>query len=211
MTMKRLSYRTLKEDNLNRGLTLIELMLAIAIFSTIATMLYSVLFQGIKLWKKDTILKTENVEKRIVIEKFASDLRQSFIHQWVNFVGEADQIYFCGIEDGHLRKIRYLVNRSKRHSKLYLIRSQYKIYEDFEEKPDTSRPFSDVFEELSFQYGYWDPEEEQIVQHDHWEDNEALPKIVTLHYKINQESFQYTIIHPLGTLPEAGEYESETQ
>ncbi|MDP3981282.1 MAG: type II secretion system protein [Chlamydiota bacterium] len=192
------------------ALTLVELLLAITIFSIIATMLYSVLFQGISLWKRDTLLTTNLVEKRIVLEKIASDIRQSFIHQWVKFVGKADQIYFCKIDDGALSTIRYLVYHSRRSSKPLLIRESSSIIMPIhEDEIDASKPMSKLFDELSFAYGFWDAEEEKIVERNTWDDTDTLPQLILIHYKIDNHAYSYQVIHPLGVMPEPPETQEE--
>jgi hypothetical protein len=201
------------------GLTLIELLLATSLFVVLGTILYSILSQGIGLWKRSEKALDPSREERIILGKMAADIRGALIHQWVRFLGEADQIYFCGLrpfkEDPsgipRLTKIHYYVQEKDEGSKkrgLYL--SQYPVEQAFSDPPPPGRLISNLFENFHFEYGYWDPIEERIITQEQWNDPEKIPKVVILKGK-NQEEFSKTIVLPMGELIEFKEKEEEEE
>ncbi len=203
-----------------QGLTLVELLLAAALFSVIGAILYSILSQGIRLWQHSEKDRDKSSEERIVLSKIANDIRTASIHQWVRFVGEADQIYFCGLrhfnkEDAssplHLAKVNYYFLKSAKNSQkkgLYL--AEYPIEYSFSDTPPPGKLFSTLFKDFYFEYGYWDSEDEKIVMKKKWNDPKTLPRLVVLKAQSDQ-LFSKTVVLPSGELVEINEKDLEDE
>ncbi|OGW79806.1 MAG: hypothetical protein A3G33_02855 [Omnitrophica bacterium RIFCSPLOWO2_12_FULL_44_17] len=76
-----------------KGFSLIELLIAVSIISFLGVVIYSALSQGLKIWKRTTVEKPEiNVE--LMLEKFASDLRNASNNSIGRFAGEEKAVRF---------------------------------------------------------------------------------------------------------------------
>lgn len=190
-----------------KGLTLVELLLAAALFAVIGTILYSVLSQGVGLWQRSEKEKDKSSEERIVLEKMSNDIRTAFIHQWVHFMGHANEIYFCGLRRfdkdmapslSQLAKIHYSFLKSNQGSQkkgLYL--AEYPIQYQFSDSPPPGKLISTIFKDFYFEYGYWDSKEEKIVMKKKWDDPKKNPRMVVLRAESDRR-FSKTIILPVG-------------
>lgn len=82
------------------GWSLIELLIGLSIFALIATGVYTSLSVGISAWRRADLHTQRTQELRTVLEKMASDLRNSFptpgIDQtgWTPLEGKSDEISF---------------------------------------------------------------------------------------------------------------------
>ncbi len=209
-----------KQKRHQLGFTLIELLLAAALFSVIGAILYSILSQGIRLWQHSEKNRDKSSEERIVLSKMANDLRMASIHQWVHFVGEADQIYFCGLrhlnkEDTpdslQLAKVNYYFLKSAKSSQkkgLYL--AEYPIEYSFSDCPPPGKLFSTLFKDFQFEYGYWDPEAKKIIMRKKWNDPKTIPRLIVLKAQSDQ-LFSKTVVLPVGELIEVHEKDLEDE
>jgi len=202
-----------------RGLTLIELLLATSLFVVLGTILYSILSQGIVFLKRSESELDSHREERIILGKIAADVRVALIHQWVQFLGEADQIYFCGLRRmkdepsgiPRLSKIHYYVlEKDVGTQKKGLYLTEYPVEQSFLDSPPPGRRITDIFQDFHFEYGYWDPIDSKIITKEKWTDSEKIPRVVVLKGK-SQKEFVKTIILPLGELMEFKEKEEEEE
>jgi hypothetical protein len=200
-----------------RGLTLIELLLATSLFVVLGTILYSILSQGIVFLKRSESEIESSREERIILGKIATDVRVAFIHQWVKFLGEADQIYFCGLrrvkDDSfglpRLSKVHYyFLEKDEGAQKKGLYLTEYPIEQSFLDSPPPGRRITDIFENFHFEYGYWDPIDKKIITKEKWADPEKIPRVVVLKGKTDKE-FVKAVILSTGELMESQEKEEE--
>jgi len=206
--------KTPKSNKKRSGLTLIELLLATSLFAVAGTVLYSILSQGISVWERSQKDEDSASEERIVLERITADIRNSFTHSWVKFMGKADQIYFCGYrsppmdirdQEDVLFKIHYFFadeNNEEYRPGLYV--HEYPIQYSFSETPPKPRLLTESFGEFHFEFGYWSPLEEKIVYQEAWEDSKVLPKVIVMKGKATRE-FEKTIVLPMGELIELKE------
>jgi hypothetical protein len=211
-----MNLRVPKRSKNRLGLTLIELLLATSLFAVVGTVLYSILSQGISVWERSQKDDDSASEERIVLERISSDIRNSFTHSWVKFMGKADEIYFCGYKnplqdirnrEDVLFKIHYFFadeNNENYRPGLYV--EEYPIQFSFSETPPAPRLLTELFQEFRFEFGYWSPLEEKIIYQDTWRDSKTLPKVIVLKGKSSHE-FEKTIALPLGELIEFQEKE----
>jgi prepilin-type N-terminal cleavage/methylation domain-containing protein len=97
------------------GLTLIELLIVTSILAVTSMAVYSVFSSGIKIWQAATKSMPEE-DLAIFLEKFTSDLRNSFKFKDVNFVGTRSSVEFATLvnslrlESRSVGKIIYFYN-----------------------------------------------------------------------------------------------------
>lgn len=89
-----------KKKNKNQftvyGLTLIELLLAITIFSIVASVIYSSLRLGIVSWRRTEANLSRYQKIRYAINSLSEDLANAFMHKDIPFKGEEKSIEFAG-------------------------------------------------------------------------------------------------------------------
>lgn len=80
------------------GFTFVELLVAVTIFSLIATGIYAALHAGIKLWRRGDVLTAENQAARTVFHFVSSDLRNAVNYfPEVPFEGGSSQLSFMAL------------------------------------------------------------------------------------------------------------------
>ncbi len=108
-----------------KSFTLIELLIAITIFSVVAVSVYSVFSTGVKLWYKTSPLVQANQSARYFFNTISSDLKNTvpYLKKGVNFEGEGQRISFmtvvnCSGEDkssgAEVARVTYYLDRSKK-------------------------------------------------------------------------------------------------
>lgn len=201
-----------------KGLTLIELLLAVALFSVAGTILYSILSQGLGIWKRAEQDRETGSEEQIILKSLARKIRSGFAHSWVQFAGRADEIYFCGMkwpgfkdapEISRLEKIHYHFQKDDEGGKskgLYL--SEYPIEQSFAETPPPEKLVTKIFKDLRFEYGYWDKQEKKMITKELWTKPKEVPKVIIIKATSNKE-FTKTVVNPYGVLSEFEEAQDE--
>lgn len=158
--------------NKKRNFTLIELLIAISLFAVVVTALYSALSVGVISWKRGDEGTNLHQKARIILETMVSDIRNCVYFSYIQFVGQAQEIYFPmtivvteatkkakGVFDTNIFKVTYLLQRGSYRDKYKtLMRKQ----ETFLESLDSNvRPkeFASGIADLSFEYIYKTDEE----------------------------------------------------
>ena len=209
-----LMHRKKKKLKAIHALTLIELLLAISLFSVISTILYSMLSNGVMIWKRSEMERDQSSEERIILGKMALDIRNAFIHSWIKCLGEAQAIYFTALRQvksasppgiSRLVKIHYyFLEKDKDAQKQGLYLAQYPIEERYSESHPKGRLISTLFKEFHIKYGYWDSTQEKVTYRDKWNQPEKLPRIVLLEGRTTVP-FSRMIVLPLGEMIELDE------
>ena len=81
----------------SRGFTLVELLIALTIFSIIAVSVYSVFRAGIKLWKGNNAAFDADRTARLFFDTAASDMRNAFIYPGMDITGASDSFSFTAL------------------------------------------------------------------------------------------------------------------
>jgi prepilin-type N-terminal cleavage/methylation domain-containing protein len=140
----------------SRGFTFLEMLIALTIFSLIATSLYGALHGGIKLWTEENLQIAENQNLRVFFDTFTHDLRNAvpfskiepeFLEDKLVFpafvrVVEADKTHM------EIAKVRYTLDSQKKA----LTRSQAAVKEGFNIDDLKAVRLLDHLERLTFSY-----------------------------------------------------------
>lgn len=180
----------------NRSLTLIELLVAISIFSIVAIVIYSTFTTGIIGWKKGEAAISLFHEIRLGMDMISREIRNQVPYNGVRFVGKADELYFISSipfpEEGEeeyrrLAKIRYFLKQDKDRLMLFRERRWFPYVEGTSEDTDTTKLLSDM-RALAFQYG--EKEGDTLVWNDTWQNTERWPVAVKIDLSIGGEVSQ---------------------
>ena len=213
--------KTKMHKNKKAGLTLIELLIGITIFSVIAASLYSNLNTGIYIWKRSKTDISENRAVLYLFNKLRYDLQSAVSFSSIQFVGEADNLYFCSLQEDlnnpkliELKKIEYTLT-NKNESDIHLTRKLQHISNAISTDPqpmDKEKHFKNV-KNIQFEYSYIDTENEILVWMPYWTQKDVLPKYIRIFWEfrnppINTKTTQ-TIYIPTGSLTPIPEDEEE--
>ena len=190
----------------DKGFTLIETILAVAIISVIALAVYSTFNQGIRLWQRLT-QRTPVSELNIVFEKISSDLRNSFKFSGINFVGGEDNIAFATViltankdeenvltvgEVGYFFDVRTgSLNRQQRN-----------YNQVCQNKPTLLRQMLNNVKSLSFQYYCYNLAQETYIWKNNWqagevEEERSIPLAVRMRLEFDDNTKEERIIRTI--------------
>lgn len=193
-----------------KGLSLIEMLIAVSILSFIGLVLYTVFYQGTKLWQRSLLMKPD-IESGIVFEKMAHDLRSAYSAQMGSFDGKAARVEFyaysrSALEDstGETRidrpaKVQYLYDAGTR--RLYRGEETYikmLAFLKLESAPLELSPLADNLKDCRFEYYHEDINKKIYQWKDFW-DSPCPPKAirVSLRFDDQKETVFHTKIIPL--------------
>ncbi len=194
--------------NKTNAFTFVELLITIAIFSLLTLALYSSLSTGIIIWKRS---KTEVQSLRTIRYLYAqtrNDLESAVSFSMLNFVGSADQFYFCSLSqtDIHtelkqLSKVEYQL--AKQGNKvLGLSRTITNIQQGITENSESLSPnkiFMSEVQGMKLEYAYYDANTEKIAWLDSWKEENTLPPAIKFTWKIttrdNETNTYFQYIH----------------
>ena len=225
------TFRKYKEGSAMRrhkGFTLLELLLALSIFSIIAVCLYSVFAGGIRVWRKQEEGFKYAHTTRLALDRMAKELRNAINYsvpattgmgaednQGLRFIGEKDKFSFITVTDGEIAKVSYLFSakggENARFQNGVLKRIIVLQKEGFKEENQKEDVLVADIDELSFEYAYeGEGKDSPAIWADSWgEEGQAkIPKgvRVTLEFdkgakdQNKKEIFRKTVFIPTGSL-----------
>ena len=175
------------------GFTLIETLLVVAISSVVALAIYSTFNSGLKIWQRLT--KKEQVsDLNIFFEKISYDLRNSFKFSGIEFVGKQDSIGFASLVMAQIGQQQRALGVGQAGycfdaQTESLNRWQLNYSELYQNKPAHLRQILNNVKALSFQYYYYDPEEEAYMWKDLWiENEEGIPLAVRIKMEFGKDA-----------------------
>lgn len=148
--------------------------------SVVALAIYSTFNSGIKIWQR-LIQGMPAEDLNIFFEKISNDLRNSFGFSGIEFVGEQNSISFATLvltEMGQkeralsIGEVGYCFDAQTET----LSRWQANYSQVYQNKSTLLRQMMSNVKSLSFQYYYYDPEEEAYIWKDVWQEQEEAEK-----------------------------------
>lgn len=200
--------RVLQRDD--TGFTLMELLLAITLFSIIAVAIYSALAVGIKVHKRGSSIGGDYNDLALAFSVAARDLRTAIHINNIYLVEESQMLYFFSVQpaqDGtrELYKITYTWEKEKDYYALLRLR------ETFIDSQQTVHPKGDELldgiSRIVFDYGYLKKGrrgDEELQWKGDWKE-EAMPKLVRFQTEKEGEKFNKLIYCPAGKMGEVKE------
>lgn len=190
-----------KGQKSRRAFTLVELLIASAIFALVSVAVYSTFNSGMNVWRR---VKEVNIEQRKIVlklEKLAREIRQTFKYENIGFAGDKEKIYFAQVLDSELVRITYSFDKDKKT----LSRGVNSLEEILEEKEDKEKKLEPEYTaylsniaDLSFSYFYFDTEENAHLWKEEWKEEEGLPLAIKLEIETQDEkNYAETIFIPV--------------
>lgn len=209
--------------------TLLELLIALSLFATIAVAIHSALSVGMQTWKRGDQGSNMHQKARIVMDSLVSDIRRCVYFSYIQFVGTAHDIYFPvaipvtdadkkvrGVFDTNLFKITYLLDRrSYRDKYKTLMRKQETFLQSLEPTKVKPKEFAGGIASIEFEYAFKmneedvDYQDDIIIWEDEWKVKDKIPQFVRVRIEmiddIDAESkkpltYTRTVYIPQGTL-----------
>jgi len=183
----------------NKGLTVIELLVALTIFAIVAVAIYSVFSTGIIGWKKGEAAVSLFQEIRLSLDSIAREMRNQVSYNEVKLVGKADEVYFISVipfpEEGkseymRLAKIKYFLEERENNLSLFRERVWVPSLEEVSEEEIDKMKLISGIKSFDFQYGEKEVEEEEatLTWQSEWEDKENGLQAIKISLSIGGES-----------------------
>jgi prepilin-type N-terminal cleavage/methylation domain-containing protein len=203
------------------GFTLIEILIAITIFSVVALSLYSTFFSAIAVWRRSEALNRVYQEARWSLEVIANELHNAIVLDYTDrypdftaFEGSSDKISFLSLSDSGIKQISYLLENENSE---YSLKRQETAFTDALQnysKEQLIETFTNLACEggLKFSYAYSAVDsEDDVVWQDNWQDDQNLPKGIKIELALRNPSspdakitFNKTIFIPCGIIFDSG-------
>jgi len=188
-----------RKINIRRAMTLVELLITTALVAVISLAIYSTLNSAIKIWSKvQQAIPEEDVV--IFLERFTSDLRNTFAFAGINFLGEDEKLEFPTLvlsprmNNRTVGKVVYYYDSGK--WQLARQQSDYSgVYS--QESPQALQVLANV-RRLKFLYYDYDPQKKEYFWEDEWS-KEKLPLAVRVEFELsgNSRLFRKTVNIPV--------------
>jgi len=194
----RLLRRTSKIIQKNRlGFTLVEIIVAVTIFSIIAAAIGSSFVSGLKIWDRARNTDLTRIDFLLTFEKVTRDIRQSVNVPLIGFVGTTTQFSFPVLSDNSIVKVTYRFEPSEK--KLICRRSLLKDVSDKCVETGAEEKDMLVLDELAFDYFYYDSDKKifKWSEQDGWIKEQGIPVAVRLRGKFKNAEFTKTTFIPI--------------
>lgn len=216
----------IKQIKYNSGITFIEMLIGLTIFSIIAASLYSVFFSSTSAWKRSEDLNRVNQEARWSLDNLSRELHNAIILSYKGrypdfkaFEGESDKLSFFIVIDDEIRRVTYLLEPKDKNSdtEFYFKRKESFFVDSLQSssKEESEENLSSLVtkEGLKFSYPYGaEGEDEEVEWKEKWQDRESLPAGVKIELALqspgnpnSKTTFYRTVFVPLGVVGEIKE------
>ena len=167
----------------DRGVTLIELLLAVSLFSLALVILVPTLLGGISVWQRDDQKTGTSHEMNIFFEKISNELETLVPFSAVPFEGKADSLLMTSVRRSaenpagkQFSRIVYLFNNTaifREEKDLAVLLQEQKT---FEEEDRFREPWLDKVREFSLEYAY-QKEKGNVEWRGEWQQDKTKPDI----------------------------------
>ena len=195
-----------------KGFTLLELLLAVSIFSIVASVIYSSFRLGIVSWKRTETNLLKYQKTRYVLDSITTDLTNAYFSTLVPFTGEQDLVEFCGsfldpkTKKITIGKISYSYAQPEdgglgaivRKKLPFWIVSQQKLYEEQQkdndsliqiEEPELEILLDNVIDfKLSYCYAASEEDNQTLEWLGDWSSDEEIPIGIKVEIKIKDDN-----------------------
>ena len=187
------------------GFTLIEILIALTLFSLILVMVFSTLHSSNKSWQASDKQSELNDERRLVFNFIRKQLSETIPLILVDgkknnviFKGEPEEVYFVSRLPSHrggggLHLLSLTVSEQEDDSSLILeyqpITANMELYEDSPEANIKTVSLVNNINSIEYAYFGKKKDDKESSWHDEWQDEERLPKILRMQISSNNEAF----------------------
>ena len=178
-----------------KGFTLVEILVALTIFSIISLSLGATFIQGARIWQR---AKNENFLKNDVLlnmEIISADLRECIDSRLTGFSSRKQTLTFACLKNESVMVVNYsfipLQNK--------LLRKEA-LMQDVEEgriNYTKEQILAKIMDDFALEFFYFDKDNEIYSWKDYWNEEEGLPIAVKIQIKVNDEVFTKTVFIPV--------------
>ena len=178
-----------------KAFTLVEVILAITIFSLIAVGIATSFFSGIKLWGRAIGTDSWRNDMLLGFESISAALRQSVDIPAVGYSGDAKSISFLTVSGNNVVRASYYFDAQKKA----LMKRETKLKDISEEKVDGPSDSIRVLslDDFSVQYLYRDPVSNVSEWRAGWNKADGVFAAVRFTSKTHNEEFNKTVFIPI--------------
>ncbi len=200
--------------NYGNSFTLIEILVSVTIFSLVGAAIYSVFANGLNAWRRGNDNKSYAKNIRILSEKIARDVRNTFEFEGIPFEGTEESVMFPGLIEG-----RSYDDAVEEYSEVGRIAYFYDSGEDafcrkeqtfaeslMEEELDEAEILISDVDSLAVSYCYLDNATGAYDWKDDWKEDEqdTIPQAISLEISFKKKAarkddFNQVIFIPIGT------------
>jgi len=196
------------------GFTMIELLVAVLIFSIIASVVYSVFSTGTSVWRRTKDATQISMVINSVLEDLAKELRAAIKYTGkdtsLEFTGEKDKIYFCSLSDTvtdegqykEIYRISYYADSGQEAETLDLFKRKAPLIKGGFEIDDTEeRVLVASLDDFKIEYAYRDSMGE-IAWSQEWKNSDEIPQALRVGIHKSEVELTKYISIPTGKLTE---------
>ena len=199
-----------------KAFTMIELLVAILIFSIIASVVYSVFSTGTSVWRRTKDATQISMTINSVLEDLAKELRAAVKYTGKDkdtnpeFTGEKDKIYFCSLSDTvtdegqykEIYRISYYADSGNEAETLDLFKRKASLIKGGFEIDDTEeRVLVTSLDDFKIEYAYRDSMGE-IAWSQEWKNPDEIPQALRIGIHKSEIELTKYISIPTGKLTE---------
>jgi len=187
-----------------RGFTLVELLIASAIFSVVIVTIYSAFRSGFVSYRNIEEATNIHQSARLILKQINSDLRNSFSYKNndTGFLGEKEKLNFYTLSDNYREdeiiedyaSVSYELETDK------LMRISRRNWDSQDSASKTSaEEMAFGIEKINFSYGFLDEDGKTLKFQEFWNDKTKFPQVVKVELSIGNKvkyDFSRTIYLP---------------
>jgi len=211
---KRYIANRLKRSLSLTGFTMIELLIAVLIFSIIASVVYSVFSTGTSVWRRTKDATQISMTINSVLEDLAKELRAAVKYAGkdasLEFTGEKDKIYFCSLSDTvtdegqykEIYRISYYADSGEETETLDLFKRKASLIKGGFEIDDTEeRVLVTSLDDFKIEYAYRDSMGE-VAWSEEWKNPDEIARALRIEIHKSEIALTKYISIPTGKLTE---------
>ncbi|MFH1282901.1 MAG: type II secretion system protein [bacterium] len=196
----------IESENTQKAFTLIELLIALSIFSIAAVTIISVFQKGLLAWKKGSSIISLNQKTRAFSELFSRELRNIRTFSPIKFSGETSSISFPNLSTdktkGCFNKTTYYFDSMNKT----IVRNTKSLSDIYLNNTGSDEPMLTDVEEFKLEYAY-SSADQGLSWKELWDAEDSVPKGLKIHLKLldnenKEEVFSRFIYIPAGYSPQ---------
>jgi prepilin-type N-terminal cleavage/methylation domain-containing protein len=176
-----------------KGMTLVEVMMAVTIFAIIFVAVAGAFFSGVKLWGRISKVDVPAMFVALDMHRLSKDLRQALDIPLIGFQGSSRELYFPAIDGGRVVTLMYAFDPEKKEllRKVYAFDPQIKVGAEQDVLSITKVAAADTLN-----FSYLDRAGQEPEWLDSWSKEQGLLRALRVEGVFKGEPFTKIIILP---------------
>ena len=176
-----------------KAMTLVEVMMAVTIFSIVFVAAAGAFFSGVKLWGRISKVDAPAMFIVVDLQKLAKDLRQAVDIPLIGFTGAERELSFPVIDDIHVARVVYTFDPNKKE----LVRKIHMFDPAAQEgRPEGDPVITKILQADEMTFSYLDRSGQEPEWQDAWLKDKGMFRAVRVEGAFKGEPFTKIIILP---------------